>query len=179
MEPLCTLQSLVDSLTHHGDRPAVVALHKEGSETWSYAQLAEHSGQFARRLLRQGLAPGDRIAIVARTRPEWLAACLGIIQAGGVVAPLDVQFADDVLASVLEACQPRWLVTTTDEVERLSQLDLDVSPPFILLDGDRTTSATGGSYQSKETRLFTPSNPTTRLCCSTPRALLDRPKAYR
>jgi long-chain acyl-CoA synthetase len=136
MEPLRTLQSLVDSLINHGDHSAIVALHKEGNETWSYAQLAEHSGQFARRLLRQGLAPGDRIAIVARNRPEWLAACLGIVQAGGVVAPLDVQFADDVLAGVLEACQPRWLVTTTDEAERLNQLDLVASPPFILLDGD-------------------------------------------
>lgn len=136
MEPLHTLQSLVASLTHHGDRPAIVALHKEGYETWSYAQLAEHSDQFARGLLRQGLAPGDRIAIVARNRPEWLAAGLGILQAGGVVAPLDVQFADDVLSGVLKACQPRWLVTTTDEAERLNQLDLDASPPFILLDGD-------------------------------------------
>jgi acyl-CoA synthetase (AMP-forming)/AMP-acid ligase II len=72
-----------------------------------------HSGQFARGLLGQGLVPGDRIAIVVRNQPEWLAACLGIVQAGGVVAPLDAQFADDMLAGVLEACQPFHLNTSS------------------------------------------------------------------
>jgi acyl-CoA synthetase (AMP-forming)/AMP-acid ligase II len=68
--------------------------------------------------VRQGLAPGDHVAMVARNRPEWFAACLGIVQAGGMVVPLDVQFDPDVLASVLGNCQPCWLVTATDSPGR-------------------------------------------------------------
>jgi long-chain acyl-CoA synthetase len=135
METLRTLQTLVGGLAQHGDRPAIVALHQQGSAIWSYARLAEHTGQFARRLLGQGLVPGDRIAIVARNRPEWFAACLGVVQAGGMVVPLDVQFADDMLAGVLADCRPRWLVTATDEAARLEQLDLEEPPRFVLLDG--------------------------------------------
>jgi long-chain acyl-CoA synthetase len=147
MEPLRTLQPLVDRFSHHGDHPAIVALQQEGHETWSYARLAKHSGQFARGLLGHGLGAGDRVAIVARNRPAWFAACLGIVQAGGVVVPLDVQFDDDVLTGVLNDCQPRWLVTTTDEADHLDQLDLRTHPQFILLDRD-PVEACNGQQQS-------------------------------
>jgi hypothetical protein len=36
-----TLRSLVDTLSERGDRLAVLALHKEDVERWSYAELAE------------------------------------------------------------------------------------------------------------------------------------------
>jgi hypothetical protein len=40
MNELRTLGSLVDALSRHGDQPAVLALHEESIERWSYAELA-------------------------------------------------------------------------------------------------------------------------------------------
>ena len=41
MDYLHTLQSVIDRFQGHADRPALLALHKAGSERRSYAELAD------------------------------------------------------------------------------------------------------------------------------------------
>ena len=71
-----------------GDRPA--QRFKRGGE-WeerSYAQLAERARELALGLVDLGIAPGDRVCILANTRPEWTDAELAIWMAAGVVVPI-------------------------------------------------------------------------------------------
>src|SRR5438093_8229481 len=81
-----------------------------------------------------GVGRGDAVALLAGNRPEWVAACLAVIQAGAVVVPLDVQFPDDVLKHVLRDSGARLLFTTTDQVNRLERLDGGMGVRPILLD---------------------------------------------
>ena len=67
---LRTLQSLVEDLPERGDRPAVLALHKEGAERWSYGELAEHALRMAHGLVGAGIERGDRVALFAPTGPS-------------------------------------------------------------------------------------------------------------
>jgi long-chain acyl-CoA synthetase len=135
MEKLRTLQSLIEDLAAHGDRPAVLALHKEGTERWSYAELADRVRRLAVGLIQEGgVGRGDPVALLAGNRPEWLAACLAVIQAGAVVVPLDVQFGDDALAHVLSDSGARLLFTTADQASRLERLDIKAGLTPILLD---------------------------------------------
>jgi long-chain acyl-CoA synthetase len=117
-----TLARLLGGLSKHGDRPAVLALREEGAESWSYADLAERSGRLAGGLAEAGVAPGDRVALLANNRPQWVAACLGVMWAGAVPVPLDVQLADDVLAHVLRDSGARLLFTTGSQLGRLDRL---------------------------------------------------------
>ncbi len=64
MNELRTLGSLVDALSQHGDQPAVLALHKESIERWSYAELADQ----VRRLVETGSSRRDAVAEVASRR---------------------------------------------------------------------------------------------------------------
>src|SRR5215203_4634859 len=134
MSELSTLQSLIDSLLELGDQPAVLALHKEGIERWSYAELADHVQQLAYGLAETGVGGGDHVALLARNRPEWIVACLAVIEAGAVVVPLDVQFGDEELGTVLEDSDARFIFTTAERAERLEHLDIEVVPEPILLD---------------------------------------------
>jgi long-subunit acyl-CoA synthetase (AMP-forming) len=43
------------------------------------------------------VSKGDHVALVAENRPEWMAACFGILAAGGAAVPVDVQLADEAL----------------------------------------------------------------------------------
>ena len=72
----------------HGDAPAV--RHKADGE-WrdvSYAQLGEIVSEVGRGLVDLGIEPGDRVAILCTTRPEWSYADFGITSAGAVVVPI-------------------------------------------------------------------------------------------
>src|SRR5215217_5082118 len=79
MSELRTLHSFIETLSGRGDRPAVLALHKEEIEYWSYAELADHARRLARGLAERGVERGDHAALQAGNCPEWIAACLGAI----------------------------------------------------------------------------------------------------
>ena len=60
---LRTLRSLVAALSERVDRPAVLALHKESIEHWSYAELADHVRRLASGLTEIGVGRGDHVAL--------------------------------------------------------------------------------------------------------------------
>ncbi len=80
-------RSLLDTLDlHHG----VAARFHDGSG-WSelrYSQIAEQARRLARGLIRLGVEPGDRVAILSDTRVEWTLADLAALFAGAVVVPV-------------------------------------------------------------------------------------------
>ena len=66
------------AVEQHGDKPAL--RHKVGDE-WrdtSYRELGDSVSEIARGLIDLGIAPGDRVAILSNTRPEWTHAYFGI-----------------------------------------------------------------------------------------------------
>ena len=63
---------------------------KEGEE-WkdvSYAQLGEAVREVALGLVDIGIEPGEKISILAHTRPEWTHACFGILTAGATLVTI-------------------------------------------------------------------------------------------
>jgi long-chain acyl-CoA synthetase len=67
------------------------ALRFRDGEHWrgvSYADLGEKVIGVAAGLVAHGIAPGDRVAILSRTRPEWTYADLGALCAGATVVPI-------------------------------------------------------------------------------------------
>src|SRR5919199_6595052 len=136
MSELRTLQSLVDTLSEHGDKSVVLALQKEGAQRWSYAELANHVRRLAHGLIEAGIERGTHVALLAGNRPEWIMACLAVMEAGAVIVPLDVQFSDEALGHVLDDSDARFIFTTAEEADRLERLDMKDAPEPILLDGE-------------------------------------------
>jgi long-chain acyl-CoA synthetase len=133
MSELQTLRSFFDTLHERGDRSAVLALHKEGVESWSYDELAVHARRLAGGLIDAGVGPGDRVALFAANRVEWIMACLGAIGAGAVVVPLDAQSGDEILAHALADSDAGFIFTTGEGADRLEHLDAEAAPrPFLL-----------------------------------------------
>jgi long-chain acyl-CoA synthetase len=72
----------------YGDR--VAARFKRDGE-WQQLSFAEHAAQvqeLALGLVELGIEPGDRVCVLADTRPEWSVASLAISAAGAVVVPI-------------------------------------------------------------------------------------------
>ncbi|MGH2969685.1 MAG: AMP-dependent synthetase/ligase [Solirubrobacteraceae bacterium] len=70
------------------DRPAVKFKRDGAWQDVSFAELGEISSEIARGLIDLGLRPGDRVALLCTTRPEWTYADFAITSAGGVVVPI-------------------------------------------------------------------------------------------
>lgn len=69
------------------DRPGLWARGKDGWRAMSYAEVAAAVRVLARGLAALGIKPGDRVAVVAENRPEWLIADYAIMSAGAVGVP--------------------------------------------------------------------------------------------
>ncbi|MFD6432691.1 AMP-dependent synthetase/ligase [Streptomyces venezuelae] len=67
----------------------------------SYEQLRDAARRVGRELLALGVRPGDRVGILAETRPEWTCTHFGVLAAGAVVVPVYPTAGDDEVAWVL------------------------------------------------------------------------------
>src|SRR5918995_4144867 len=56
-------------------------------QPWSWQQVASEVHLLARALRARGVAPGDRVLLVAENRPEWAIADLAIMAAGAITVP--------------------------------------------------------------------------------------------
>ena len=82
MEKCCLFSRFQESAKAHPD--AVACQIKEGNDyqTFTYARLYESSLRFAALLKQEGLAKGERIAILLENSPFWPAIYFGIIGIG-------------------------------------------------------------------------------------------------
>src|SRR5215218_1618610 len=72
----------------YGDTPAI--RHKQDG-AWKdvgYAELSDIVSEVGRGLIDLGIEPGDRVAILCATRPEWTYADFGITSTGAVAVPI-------------------------------------------------------------------------------------------
>ena len=92
---MITASNLGDILSPSVDpeKIAIIGVDAGQSETiLTYGALAARAHAFARGLARRGLKRGDRVAIVAANRPDYIALMLGAMQAGIVPAPVNFKF---------------------------------------------------------------------------------------
>ncbi len=119
-----TLRDAFEALPSYGARPAIRAPGRPEDAQRSYADLSEQARRLARGLIEAGVEPGDSVALLAGTRPEWIVACLAVIAAGAVIVPLDEQLGDDVLKHVLRDSASRFVFTTEEGAQRLTLLEI-------------------------------------------------------
>ncbi len=65
-----------------GDKPFLWAKHGGRYQPMSWAAAARDARRMARGLASLGIGRGDRVALVAENRPEWVIADLAIMSAG-------------------------------------------------------------------------------------------------
>ena len=61
--------------------PSRVAL-RDGDDAYTYAELQDAVESLAGRLAHAGVQPGDRVALVAENRAEWVLAFLACLGSG-------------------------------------------------------------------------------------------------
>ncbi|MCR9218859.1 MAG: AMP-binding protein [Alphaproteobacteria bacterium] len=136
-----TLHDVVAALPSFGERPAVLTLEGETVSSLSFAELAERVGRLSAGLRAQPGFAGAHAAILAPNGPDWIVACLAVIDAGGVAVPVDAKLDDESLAHVLADCAPRLIFAAGDAAERARRL---APAPFRLIALDAPSGEASG-----------------------------------
>lgn len=103
---------------HARARPEQAAL-VQGDTTLSYAALDALMDRIAASLQRDGLRPGDAIAICAQASPRYAAVFLGALRAGIAVAPLAPSVTPESFAAMRGDAQARWLFADAAALDAL------------------------------------------------------------
>jgi long-chain acyl-CoA synthetase len=89
MPEATSVGALLDlSASRHGDRPAVSWKDGDGWTRLTHAELREKVRELALGLVALGVEPGERVCILANTRPEWTYLAYATWLAGAVVVPI-------------------------------------------------------------------------------------------
>ena len=78
---------LLDQAERLGDAPFLWAKHDDDWRPLSWRQVSETAMALAAGLRAAGIASGERVALVAENRPEWLIADIAIMAAGAITVP--------------------------------------------------------------------------------------------
>jgi acyl-CoA synthetase (AMP-forming)/AMP-acid ligase II len=130
-----------------GTIPALIRAHAErqpdhvalalGERRVTYRALDRMMDQVAAGLLRDGIKPGDTVAICAATMPEYAAVFFGALRAGAAVAPLPPSAAAESLLGMFEDSGAKHFFIDALVVESIKPLSISPSVQSVSLDNSK------------------------------------------
>jgi long-chain acyl-CoA synthetase len=144
---------LSESAARDADEPAV----RLGERTLSFGELDDRSARLATLLRERGLEPGDRIGVMLPNVPEFPIAYYGVLQAGGIVVPMNVLLKRREIAFFLEDSGAKLLLAWHGFVEeaRAGAADagtklIEVEPQAFAATLDRLAPTAGPAATDRE-----------------------------
>jgi long-chain acyl-CoA synthetase len=117
-------ENLADMVTRRAaEQPRAVALRRKAAggawEDITTAQFKDEVFGLAKGLVAAGIAPGDRVAVMSRTRYEWTLADYALWTAGAVVVPIYETSSAEQAEWILADSGARAVIVETDAFEQM------------------------------------------------------------
>ena len=122
------LNNAYESVDRHvkngkGNYDALIWIGKNGEEeTYTYSEFKEESDKFGQVMKNLGIKRGDRVFIFMDRIPELYFAAMGILKAGGVIAPLFSAFGPDPVRDRMEDAGASFLITTPELKAKINSI---------------------------------------------------------
>ena len=109
-----------------------------GEQRFTYAEFSQRAYRLAGALRAAGLKPGDRVALLSGNCHRLLEAYYGVVEAGGVLLPLNIRLAPPELAYILKDAEAKFLFLESRFIPVVEGFHQETSSvkSFIRLDGD-------------------------------------------
>ncbi|MCF8130688.1 MAG: AMP-binding protein [Deltaproteobacteria bacterium] len=114
-----TLQDLVEGFPRGNRKPAVTKLDGNRRRTQTYEALFKDARHLAFGLISAGMQPGQTVGLFGGLDGGWIAACCGILYAGGMIMPLDLQLEQETLSRILRDSHPRFIFVDAGQQTRI------------------------------------------------------------
>ncbi|MCQ2754196.1 MAG: AMP-binding protein [bacterium] len=131
------LSYLEDKTDLYADKVAVGMKTALGWEEFTYSGLGMMSRKIAHYLMNElDVQKGERLAILAESKPEYGACVFASVLSGMVTVPLDIKLTEYELESILTDCEPTVLMASRAYIEKAKKLQEKITSikTIILMD---------------------------------------------
>lgn len=136
-----------------GEDRARSAISFEG-HAWSYGELDDNSSRVAAGLTLHGVAPGDRVALLARNCPEQFEIIAGASKIGAVIVPINWRLSPAEVAYILNNCQARILFVGPEFETLVTEIrgELEHLASYFVIGADNGTNSYAGWRDGHDAR---------------------------
>ncbi len=138
-DPLTPLSFLERTVRVFPEKTAVVY----GDRRWTWQEVSEEVGRFAGALVRAGVEPGDRVAVLAPNVPAHLAAHFAVLRVGAALVAINTRLSTDEVGYILDHSGARVALVDPELAPRVGHgADRAARPLFVNLE-DPVAGVTG------------------------------------
>lgn len=113
-KPTTVTQLFLATLRAHAERPALSVKQDGEWKARTYAEYGRDARRLACALLELGTAFGDRVALLAENRPEWVIADEAILMAGAATVPVYPTLTGTQSAYILNDCGAKIVILSSE-----------------------------------------------------------------
>lgn len=125
---------LHEAAQKYGDRAFVSSKTEKGWTPFSYREVDKLSEIFASALAAAGFERGQKIAILAEGRPEWVIGEFGIIKTGIISVPLSIKLTPEETAFRINHSETSAFLISKNVLSKVAEAWKDfTNPPLLIL----------------------------------------------
>lgn len=110
------------------DRPALAMVDQEPLK---YSEVRILIDEVIEIMVRNGIVPGDRVAILSQNMPNWGISYLAITSMGAVVVPILVDFHNNEILHILKHSGTKLVFVSSTQYEKIGYADIEPYPLMI------------------------------------------------
>ncbi len=116
------------SVEEHADDTALVALNPYTNiyESFTFAKLNSHMNCMAHALMKRGVKPGDRVALLLPRTSRLIMSQYAVLKTGAAYIPCDPKYPTERINLILEDSESRFIITTQDRLAEFPEKAIDV-----------------------------------------------------
>lgn len=128
-------QLIIDAAESHKDKVAMQFVGEESEGKYTYGAMLDAVRSIAFRLEKEGIAFGDRVALIGENHPRWAIAYFGILFRGAVCVPVDPHAEIETLTNFIENSEAKMAFIGADFIKSFEKLEknLDRKLPAVVL----------------------------------------------
>ncbi|MFL5815612.1 MAG: AMP-binding protein [Bdellovibrionia bacterium] len=94
---------------------------REVRRSMTYGELVHASKLLATRLMTSGVRPGDRVALIRHSGPDWLICFFAILLCRAVALPVDTKLGTREILDIFKNAEPKAMITSSHFKDLLDQ----------------------------------------------------------
>ncbi len=116
-------QLIVDAAESHKEKVAMRIVGEESDGKYTFGEMLDAVRSIAFRLENEGIAFGDRVALIGENHPRWAIAYFGILFRGAVCVPVDPHAEIETLTNFIENSEAKMAFIGADFIKSFHKLE--------------------------------------------------------